>query len=77
MYGLKRGILNIFTYCKEAGLPAPEYDFVTHFVCLTIHFKNPLAPYITGEGRNGGVNNLSDSLKKVYSRDSRKLLKTL
>lgn len=31
-----RGILNIFTYCKEAGLPELEYDFVTHFVCLTI-----------------------------------------
>ena len=30
--GWGRGILNIFTYCKEAGLPEPEYDFVTHCV---------------------------------------------
>ena len=53
--GWGRGILNIYTYCKEAGLPAPEYDFVTHFVCLTIRFKNPLAPYLTSDGRNEGV----------------------
>ena len=64
--GWGRGILDMFTYCKEAGLPEPEYEFVTHFVCLTIRFKNPLAPYMTG-GVNGGVNGLSDSLKQVYS----------
>lgn len=54
--GWGRGILNIFTYCKEAGLPEPEYDFVTHFVCLTIRFKKPLTPYLTSEGGNDGRN---------------------
>ena len=76
--GWGRGILNIFTYCKEAGLPEPEYDFVPNFVCLTIRFKNPLTPYLSGDGNggvngdvNGGVNDgvktLSESLKPVYS----------
>ena len=35
-------------------MPEPEYDFVTNFVCLTIRFKNPLRPYLTG-----GVDNVS------------------
>ena len=26
--GWGRGILDIFTLCKEAGMPEPEYDFV-------------------------------------------------
>ena len=59
--GWGRGILNIYTGCKEAGLPEPEYDFVTHFVSLTIRFKHPLTPYLTrpaalDEGVNEGVN---------------------
>ena len=72
--GWGRGILDIFTLCKEAGLPEPEYDFVPNFVCLTIRFKNPLTPYLSGDGNggvNGGVNDgvktLSESLKSVYS----------
>ena len=72
--GWGRGILDIFTLCKEAGLPEPEYDFVPNFVCLTIRFKNPLTPYLSGDengGVNGGVNDgvktLSESLKPVYS----------
>ena len=76
--GWGRGILDIFTLCKEAGLPEPEYDFVPNFVCLTIRFKNPLTPYLSGDGNggvngdvNGGVNDgvktLSESLKLVYS----------
>lgn len=75
--GWGRGILDIFTLCKEAGMPEPEYDFVTNFVCLTIRFKNPLAPYLSGGanggvngggngGENGGVNTLRESLKPVY-----------
>lgn len=54
--GWGRGILNMFTYCKEAGLPEPEYEFVTHFVCLTIRFKKSLTPYLTDEGVNEGQN---------------------
>ena len=58
------------TLCKEAGLPEPEYDFVPNFVCLTIRFKNPLTPYLSGDengGVNDGVKTLSESLKPVYS----------
>ena len=69
--GWGRGILNMYTYCKEAGLPDPEYDFVTHFVCLTIRFRVPLAPYLSIDGVNGGVNggvnDLSEPLKQVYA----------
>ncbi len=54
--GWGRGILNMYTYCKDAGLPEPEYDIVTHFVCLTIRFKKPLAPYLTGKGVSDGQN---------------------
>ena len=36
-------------------MPEPEYDFVPNFVCLTIRFKTPLRPYVSG-GENGGVN---------------------
>ena len=68
--GWGRGILDIFTLCKESGLPEPEYDFVPNFVCLTIRFKNPLTPYLSGDengGVNDGVKTLSESLKPVYS----------
>ena len=73
--GWGRGILNIFTCCKEAGLPEPEYDFVTHFVCLTIRFKSPLTPRLSGDKVNDNQNDrlndnridrLSDSVKKTY-----------
>ena len=53
--GWGRGILDIFTLCKDAGLPEPEYDFVPDFVCLTIRFKNPLRPYLT-EGISDTLN---------------------
>ena len=59
--------------------PEPEYDFVTHFVCLTIRFKSPLTPRLSGDkvndnrndNRNDRPNNsridrLSDSVKKTY-----------
>lgn len=63
--GWGRGILNIFTYCKIAGLPKPEYDFVTNFVCLTIRFKTPLAPYLTsGDPINGPINDPINGLIK-------------
>ena len=63
--GWGRGILDIFTLCKEEGLPEPEYDFVPNFVCLTIRFKNPLRPYLTGES-NGALNgDLNGELNEV------------
>ena len=66
--GWGRGILDIFTLCKEAGMPEPEYDFVTNFVCLTIRFKTPLRPYVSGEGVNEGVNEgVSEGVKKVLA----------
>lgn len=55
--GWGRGILDIYELCKEAGLPEPEYDFVQNFVCLTIRFKTPLRPYVSGGGElNGRLN---------------------
>ena len=54
-------------FSKEAGMPEPEYDFVTNFVCLTIRFKNSLVPYLSGESNgesNGALNGeLNDALK--------------
>ena len=55
--GWGRGILDIFTLCKEAGMPEPEYDFVQNFVCLTIKFKTPLTPYLTNHGESNGALN--------------------
>ena len=72
--GWGRGILNIFTYCKEAGMPEPEYDFVQNFVCLTIRFKTPLAPYVSGEENSATVTKQSLSSRQVvikYSYDYR------
>ena len=68
--GWGRGILNIFTYCKEAGLPEPEYDFVTHFVCLTIRFKAPLTPRLTGDTINDTINDtVNDTIKSQLNSD--------
>ena len=79
--GWGRGILNIFNYCHEAGMPEPNYEFVTNFVCLTIGFKMPLVPYMSEDVNgdvngdingdingdvNGDVNSLTGSLKDVY-----------
>jgi ATP-dependent DNA helicase RecG len=70
--GWGRGILNIFTLCKDAGMPEPEYDFVTNFVCLTIWFKKPLAPYLSSndnrnDNQNDKVNDrLNDSVNATY-----------
>ena len=69
--GWGRGILDIYELCREAGLPEPEYDFVQNFVCLTIRFKTPLRPYVSGDGElnggiNGGINGgLNDGQKKT------------
>ena len=69
--GWGRGILDIYELCKEAGLPEPEYDFVQNFVCLTIRFKTPLRPYVSGDGElNGGISGgisggLNDGQKKT------------
>lgn len=69
--GWGRGILDIYELCKEAGLPEPEYDFVQNFVCLTIRFKTPITPYVSGGGElnggiNGGINGgLNDGQKKT------------
>lgn len=73
-----RGIPDIFGECKAAGLPKPVFEVVPGFVCLTIRFKNPLAPYLNGreneginegvnDGANEGVNDLDAALKQVYS----------
>lgn len=70
--GWGRGILDIFTLCKEAGMPEPEYDFVQNFVCLTIRFKNHIVPYVSGsdglnDSRNDKVNDrLNDSVNATY-----------
>lgn len=70
--GWGRGILDIFTLCKEAGMPEPEYDFVQNFVCLTIRFKNYIVPYVSGsdrlnDSRNDKVNDrLNDSVNATY-----------
>lgn len=50
-----RGIPDIFNECKAAGLPTPEFESIPNFVCLTIRFKNPLRPYLSGES-NGALN---------------------
>ena len=60
--GWGRGILNIFTYCREAGLPAPEYTFITNFVKLTIRFKKPLAPHISGSDNVSQNETLNETL---------------
>lgn len=66
--GWGRGILNIFTYCKEAGMPEPEYDFVQNFVCLTIRFKTPLTPYVSGEVNGATVTKQSLSSHQVVAK---------
>ena len=69
--GWGRGILDIYELCREAGLPEPEYDFVQNFVCLTIRFKTPITPYVSGGGElNGGIRGglnggLNDGQKKT------------
>lgn len=65
--GWGRGILNIFTYCKEAGLPEPEYDFVTHFVCLTIRFKAPLTPHLTNQDNDSSKETLNETLNATLN----------
>ena len=63
--------MDIFTLCKDAGMPEPEYDFVQNFVCLTIRFKTPITPYVSGGGElNGGIRGglnggLNDGQKKT------------
>ena len=53
-------------------MPEPEYDFVQNFVCLTIRFKNPIVPYVSGgdrlnDSRNDKVNDrLNDSVNATY-----------
>lgn len=58
MEGWGRGLLNIVNECKAAGLPAPEFEIIPDFVCLTIRFKEPLKPHLSGEegGQNGPTN---------------------
>ena len=66
--GWGRGILDIFTLCKEAGLPEPEYDFVPNFVCLTIRFKEPLTPHLSGDKKDDRINDkLNDRLNEELS----------
>ena len=48
MKGWGRGIPDIYELCKNAGLPEPVFGFVPNFVCLTIRFKTPLRPYVSG-----------------------------
>ena len=54
-------------------MPEPEYDFVTNFVCLTIRFRNPLVPYVSGYV-NGGVNGYVNG---GVTGDVNELIKTL
>ena len=58
MEGWGRGLLNIVNECKAAGLPAPEFEIIPDFVCLTIRFKEPLKPHLSGEigNQNGPTN---------------------
>ena len=66
--GWGRGILDIFTLCKEAGLPEPEYDFVPNFVCLTIRFKEPITPHLSGDKKDDRINDkLNDRLNEELS----------
>ena len=64
-----RGIPDIFNECKAAGLPTPEFESNPNFVCLTIRFKNPLRPYLSGESNgalNGELNGeLNEALKSL------------
>ncbi len=77
MEGWGRGIPDIYDLCKAAGMPEPVFDFVPNFVCLTIRFKTPITPYVSGElnGQlispvsspvNSPVNGLSGVLKEIY-----------
>lgn len=79
MEGWGRGIPDIYELCKAAGMPEPEFDFVPNFVCLTIRFKSPLVPYVSGGGElngelngalngelNEALNGLSSSVKATY-----------
>ena len=65
--GWGRGILDIFTLCKEAGMPEPEYDFVTNFVCLTIRFKKPITPHLTDHGNSSKNERLNELLNERLS----------
>lgn len=58
MEGWGRGLLNIVTECKVAGLPSPEFETIPDFVSLTIRFKEPLKPHLSGESgdQNGPIN---------------------
>ena len=73
MEGWGRGIPDIYELCKAAGMPEPEFDFVPNFVCLTIRFKSPLVPYVSGGGvlngeLNGALNGeLNEALKGLSS----------
>lgn len=75
MEGWGRGIPDIYELCKEAGMPEPEFDIVTNFVCLTIRFKTPLRPYVSGgevndrqndKANDRRIDRLSDSVKTTY-----------
>ena len=65
--GWGRGILDIFTLCKEAGMPEPEYDFVQNFVCLTIRFKQPITPHLTDHGNSSKNERLNELLNERLS----------
>jgi ATP-dependent DNA helicase RecG len=52
----------------------PQFETIPNFVCLTICFKNPLAPYLYGELNgalngelNGALKTLSLSIQSVYN----------
>ena len=49
-------------------MPEPEYDFVQNFVCLTIRFKTPLAPYVSGEVNSATVTKQSLSSHQVVAK---------
>jgi ATP-dependent DNA helicase RecG len=69
MEGWGRGIPDIYDLCKEAGMPEPEFDFVPNYVCLTIRFKSPLVPYVSGgDPTNGPLNDpINDPLNGLIN----------
>lgn len=44
--------------CQAASLPAPEFEIIPDFVCLTIRFKELLKPHLSGEagGQDDPIN---------------------
>lgn len=66
-----RGIPDIFDFCKESGLPKPEFELANGYVYLTIHFAKPLTPRLSGDRENDNVN---DKVKITQFTDRQKAI---